>query len=174
MIRQVDFDADIDSVVLLWRAYLDWANDELDERFGFRLSTDDSIAEDLASLDKFAPPAGRLLLAVDGDDAVGVGCLKRIRDDTAEIKRMYVEPEQRGNGVGRSLLDALLVAGRHEGYSRVLLDSVGFMHDAHRLYRSAGFVDAPPHPESEIPETLQQHWVFMELELTNRLGPASV
>ena len=133
-IRQADFDVDMDDILRLWRAYLDWANDELNR-------------------------ADRVPI-VDG-----VGCLKRIRDDAAEIKRMYVEPEQRGNGVGHTLLDALLVAGRHEGYSRVLLDSVGFMHDAHRLYRSAGFVDSAPHPESEIPEDLQRHWVFMELSL---------
>lgn len=164
-IRQADFARDLDDVVRLWRAYLEWANGQLEERFGFRLSTSKSIAADVSTIDKFAPPAGRLLLACDGDDVVGVGCLKRIRGDTAEIKRMYVDPQQRGRGVGRALLDSLLAAGREQGYSRVLLDSAAFMEDGHRLYRSVGFVDAPAHPESEIPEDLRQHWVFMALKL---------
>jgi hypothetical protein len=46
---------------------------------------------DLAAIDKFAPPDGRLLLAcVDdlADRAVGIACLQRIGPETAEVKRM--------------------------------------------------------------------------------------
>ena len=165
MIRQAEFEGDLEAVVTLWRAYLDWANDELERRVGFRLSTDDFIADDLATIDKYAPPDGRLLLAFESGRPVGVGCLKRIRPDAAEIKRMYVMPDQRGRGTGRALLDALLDAARGEGYSDIVLDSAGFMEAAHRMYAAAGFVGTAPHPESEIPDDLKRHWVFMALRL---------
>ena len=64
------------------------------------------------------------------------GCLKRIGPETAEIKRMYVDPSRRREGIGRALLDELLSAARHAGYQSVRLDSPDFMTAAHALYRS--------------------------------------
>jgi len=114
----------------------------------------------------FQPPDGRLLLAFDGDEAFGIGCLRRIGPGTAEIKRMYVDPSHRCRGSGRAILDQLVVAARLAGYARIRLDSSEFMAAAHRLYRSTGFDDIGPYPESEIPDEYKPHWVFMELKLT--------
>jgi GNAT superfamily N-acetyltransferase len=88
--------------------------------------------------------------------------MRRIGPATAEIKRMYVEPSHRGAGLGRALLDALLTAAQAAGYQRIKLDSPDFMTAAHALYRSAGFVEIEPYPESEIPDQHRPHWVFME------------
>ena len=92
--------------------------------------------------------------------------MRRIGPDTVEIKRMYVEPSHRGAGVGRGLLGELIAAARAEQYARVRLDSPDFMTAAHDLYRSSGFVDIEPYPESEIPDEYKTHWVFMERMLT--------
>jgi hypothetical protein len=51
------------------------------------------------------------------------------------------------------------------GYPRIRLDSARFMKAAHSLYRSAGFQEIDPYPESEIPAKFQEHWVFMEKSL---------
>ena len=45
------------------------------------------------------------------------------------------------------------------------LDTVCFMTDAQRLYRSRGFVERPPYDETEIPEPLRQYWLFFERAL---------
>jgi hypothetical protein len=34
------------------------------------------------------------------------------------------------------------------------------------LYRSSGFIDIEPYPESEIPDEYKSHWIFMEKGLT--------
>lgn len=39
------------------------------------------------------------------------------------------------------------------------------MEAAHALYRSNGFYEIDPYPESENPEEFQTHWIFMEREL---------
>jgi hypothetical protein len=39
------------------------------------------------------------------------------------------------------------------------------MTDAQRLYRSRGFIERPPYEGTEIPERIQQHWIFFEREL---------
>jgi GNAT superfamily N-acetyltransferase len=120
------------------------------------------LEEDMAGLGIYFPPDGRLLMAIDEGRAVGIACLKRLRDDMGEIKRMYVRPEYRRRGTGRALLESLLEEAKLIGYPCVRLDNARFMKKAHALYRSAGFTEIEPYPESEIPSDFQKHWVFME------------
>lgn len=164
-IRQADPIADRNELRTLWQQYLLWVNEECRERWNFEFPIDEILEQNLTDTSAFEPPHGRLLLAIGDSGTVGVGCLKPIRDDTAEIKRMYVRPDMRGAGLGRRVLSELLDAAREVGYRHVLLDSVQFMHAAHGLYRSMGFVKIEPYPESEIPEAYRQHWVFMGLAL---------
>jgi GNAT superfamily N-acetyltransferase len=91
--------------------------------------------------------------------------MKRIREDIGEIERMYVRPEFRRRGIGRALLEVLIAEAREIGYPRMRLDSARFMAEAHSLYRSVGFQEIEPYPESEIPEEFRQYWIFMELRL---------
>ena len=63
------------------------------------------------------------------------------------------------------MLDLPIEAASDVGYSRVVLDRPDFMTAAHGLYRSRGFADREPYPESEIPSEYQSHWIFMERQL---------
>ena len=58
---------------------------------------------------------------------------------TGEIKRMYVEPDQRGRGVGRAVLGRLEAAARQLGAQRLVLETGNHSPDALALYRRAGF-----------------------------------
>jgi GNAT superfamily N-acetyltransferase len=165
-IREAELHQGLDAVRRLWLEYLTWGNDGLESRYGFRLPVREAVEHDLATIAKFQPPDGRLLLALEGDVAVGTACMRRIGPDIAEIKRMYVHPSDRGTGIGRSLLDQLIAAARTAGYALMRLDSPDFMTAAHGLYRSSGFVEIGPYPESEIPDEYKPHWVFMERTLT--------
>ena len=149
----------------LFSEYLTWANSRLDEEFGITFDIDAMLDEGMAELDKFAPPEGRLLLLWDGEEAAGCACLRKIGGDTAEIKRMYVRPAHRGKGVGRALLKAVILEGRSAGYTRIRLDTAGFMKEAQALYRAFGFQPIEPYPESEIPPDFWPHWQFIELQL---------
>jgi GNAT superfamily N-acetyltransferase len=164
-IRDAELPRDLDAVRALWSEYLTWGNDELESRYGFRFPVGATVADDLAAIGKFAPPDGRLLLAFDDQIAVAVACLRRIGPATAEIKRMYVRPTHRHAGIGRALLDAIVSTARAAGYERIRLDSAAFMSDAHDLYRSSGFVEIRPYPESEIPDERKRYWLFMERTL---------
>ncbi len=124
----------------------------MEAQHGFRLPVREAVDHDLAAIDQFQPPGGLILLSFDAHRAFGIGCLRRIGPDTAEIKRMFVEPLHRRMGAGRALLDELVAAAALAGYARVRLDSPDFMTAAHAMYRARGFVDIGPYPESEIPE----------------------
>jgi GNAT superfamily N-acetyltransferase len=160
-IRQADPIDDLALVRMLWGEYLTWVNGELVARYGVSFPVEEILASNLAELDRFMPPGGRLIL---GDD-VGIGCLQRIGPSIGEIKRMYVRPAARGTGVGRAVLTALIDAAVEAGFQRVRLDSARFLTAAHGLYRSAGFVAIDPYAESEIPPQLWPRWVFMERTL---------
>ena len=165
-IRQADVELDSGAVANLWRDYLQWGNDGLERRYGFRLPVEGAVQADLESIPKFQPPHGRLLLAFVDGLPVAVGCMRGIDPETAEVKRMWVDPAYRRRGLGRELLEHLIDAARERGYRRVRLDSPDFMTAAHALYRSFGFAEIDPYPESEIPERYRDRWIFMELSLT--------
>lgn len=59
------------------------------------------------------------------------------------FRMMAVEPAAQGRGVGRALLDAVLDHARREGWRRLMITSMAWMHGAHRLYERAGFVRRP-------------------------------
>lgn len=168
-IRQARLPEEIGDIRRLWFEYLSWGNDELEARYAFRLPVEPVVEGDIATIAKFQPPDGHLLLAFEDEAAFGIACLRRIGPRTAEIKRMYVQPAHRGVGVGRSLLDRLIELAGSSGYDRIRLDSPQFMSAAHGLYRSAGFTDIEPYAESEIPDARKPHWVFMERPLARSL-----
>jgi hypothetical protein len=164
-IREADLSRDLEAVGRLWLDYLTWGNDGLEARYGFRLPVREAVERDLASVAKFQPPDGRLLLAFEDDIAVGTACIQRIGPDTAEIKRMYVEGAPPPPGPGRGMRGVLIKTARSAGYARIRLDSPVFMTAAHNLYRSSGFVEIGPYVESEIPDQYKSHWIFMERTL---------
>ena len=170
-VRQAEMPRDRESVGQLWLDYLTWGNDGLEARHGFRLPVGETVESDLAAVEKFQPPRGRLLLALVSGEAVATASMQRIGPGTAEVKRMYVVPAHRRAGLGRELLDELITAARAGGYERIRLDSPRFMSAAHALYRSRGFGEIGPYEESEIPAQYRDHWVFMELMLASAPRP---
>ena len=146
---------------IFWE-YLQWANGKVNQEFNVNFDSASQLQHDMDDIDKFMPPKGRLLLAVDETIVAGCVCLHTINPNVAELKRMYVRPEQRRKGIGRALVQALISDIRNAGYMKLRLDSARFMKEAHELYHSMGFQEIDQYLESEIPEDFRKHWIFME------------
>jgi len=84
---------------------------------------------------------GTFVVARDGDRAIGCGAIRLIDRTTAEAKRMYVEPDQRGKGVGWAVLTSLEAAARQLGVQRLVLETGVHQEAAIALYRRAGFTE---------------------------------
>jgi pimeloyl-ACP methyl ester carboxylesterase/GNAT superfamily N-acetyltransferase len=89
------------------------------------------------------PPAGRWLVAYKDGCAVGCAGLKRIDDQAAEIKRIYVAPQARGAGVARALLTRLEQLAQAIGYERVRLDTGKQQAASVALFSSSGYEPIP-------------------------------
>lgn len=82
---------------------------------------------------------GTFLVAREGGVAVGCGAIRLVDPATAEAKRMYVEPDQRGKGVGSAVLAGLEDAARQLDVQRLVLETGVHQEAAISLYRRAGF-----------------------------------
>lgn len=107
---------------------------------------------------QYAPPSGAFLVAVDGGRIIGTAAIRRIDDETAELRRMWLLPEYHGRGIGYRLATELLAFARAAGYLRVRLSTDALQRRAIRFYRQLGF-----YPIDRYRDTDDD--VFLELAL---------
>jgi len=112
---------------------------------------------------KYAPPEGVIILAaVDGSPA-GCVALRKIDNDTCEMKRLFVRDIYRGSGTGRELVKRIISESVSCGYKKMLLDTLESMKSARKLYEDAGFKVRDPYYHNPL-----EGAVFMELDLTEK------
>ncbi len=145
-------DGDLDAVRGLFRKYAAALGVDL----GYQ-----GFDRELAGLPgAYAPPAGRLLVARISGGLAGCVALRSLGGGLCEMKRLYVRPSARGQGVGRALAEEVIAAARDAGYERMRLDTLLQMTEAQPLYESLGFRDIEPYYDSPVAGTR-----FLELAL---------
>lgn len=151
-VRRARTDADFDAARALFRAYAA----SLDFELCFQ-----GFEEELATLPgDYAPPEGALLLAEVGGRVAGCVAVRKLENDICEMKRLYVRPAHRREGVGRALAEAILDAARTLGYTRMRLDTVASMCAARTLYTTLGFEETDSYYPNPLPDV-----VYMERDL---------
>lgn len=98
-----------------------------------------TVAGELDDVDEFVAPTGRFLLIGEGGATLGCGAVRTLEPGIGEIKRMWIDPDRRREGLGVVLLDALEAASRELGHERVRLDTNGALTPAIRMYESRGY-----------------------------------
>ncbi len=101
----------------------------------------DSAAMPKAGPAELGPPRGTFVVGWADEQPVCCGGVKWLPDGACEIKRMYVMPAWRGQGVARRLLHVLEDRARGLGYTIVRLDTGPRQPEAQRLYESEGYVE---------------------------------
>ena len=137
---------------------------EYSETLGFSLCFQgfDKELENLPG--KYGTPRGCILLAWDELDCVGCVGLRPLSDTVSEMKRLYVKPAYRGNGLGKLLAEMILKFARESNYSKIMLDTLSSMESAQRLYRSIGFSETTPYYNNPHPDV-----VFYEFDFNNQI-----
>jgi ribosomal protein S18 acetylase RimI-like enzyme len=151
-ILEASTERDLGVAAILFREYADWLKVDLCFQ-GF--------AAELAGLPGvYAPPQGRLLLAWAGEVPAGCVALRPRSETAGELKRLFVRPAYRRHGLGRKLVERVMVEARGIGYGSIVLDTLSSMHPALRLYEGLGFVRRDAYYDTPLPDT-----VFMERRL---------
>jgi putative acetyltransferase len=93
--------------------------------------------------DEVAEGRGAFVVAYVDGTPVGCGAVRCLAQDTAELKRMYVAPAARGQGIGRVLLTELEHEAHALGVRRLVLETGIRQEAALALYRKTGFAVIP-------------------------------
>jgi GNAT superfamily N-acetyltransferase len=109
---------------------------------------------------EYAPPTGAFILAEDAGQYVACIGLRQFAEGIGEIKRLYVVPAARGLGLGRLLVERIIVVARATGYTSLLLDTLPFMKEAQSLYVALGFKPTAPYRYNPVAGT-----AFLRLDL---------
>jgi GNAT superfamily N-acetyltransferase len=97
---------------------------------------------------ELAGPHGLLLLARIDGEAAGLGGVRFLDTEAAEVKTMFVSPIHRGQGLARAILAELERIAREHGCLRTQLDTSDYLTGAVALYRSAGYHEVPPYNDN--------------------------
>jgi GNAT superfamily N-acetyltransferase len=120
------------------------------------------VRDDRAAFEQeyFADGSGIWLATVDGSvvGCIGLHRLANLKDG-AEIKRLYVRPEHRGQGIAETLLEALEAYADEHGYRALYLDSKSDLLTAIRFYQRHGYLPCERYNDNP------QATIFMRKEL---------
>lgn len=82
---------------------------------------------------------GLFLVAMDGERIVGTGAVRRLDEESCELKRMWLFEEYHGQGIGYRMIQELFAFARWAGYTRIELNTSVYQERAIQFYQRVGF-----------------------------------
>jgi GNAT superfamily N-acetyltransferase len=134
------------------RAYM---NDVASRYYGRPATTEEidaALSEDPS--DDLAPPHGFLLVARANGSVVGCAGLRLLADGLGEVKRVFVEPASRGQGIGTRLMMRLEWLACQHGLTHLRLDTRHDLVEARAMYAHLGYQEVPAFNNGRYSE----HW----------------
>ena len=111
----------------------------LGDHFG---TIDETMNPDLNDITGVYHDAGSyVVVAEEQGEIVGCGILIDEDAQTGRLVRMSVRSDQRGKGIGKQLVRALLEQARARGQRQVVCETTEDWEDAKALYRASGFAE---------------------------------
>ena len=121
----------------LFQEYADYINIDL------KFQKFDEELENLPVM--YGAQNGGIILCKQDVRYIGCIAIRKIDDDTCELKRMYVRSTYREKGVGKNLLLNAIKLAQQLNYKKVRLDTLDYMTPAIRLYEECGFRKTAPY-----------------------------
>lgn len=110
--------------------------------------------------EKYGAPEGAIyILTADGVD-IGCIALRKIDEKTCEVKRVFLQMDYRGIGLGKQMMEQVIEDARRAGYREMVLDTLPIMTGACGLYERMGFVPTEKYNDNPLP-----YAIYMKLAL---------
>ena len=90
-----------------------------------------------------------VVIVYSGDQPVGCGCFKQFNDAAVEMKRMYVKPEFRRQGISSTILNELEKWAKEMNYTQAVLETGDKQEEAIAMYKKKGYSIIPNFPPYE-------------------------
>ena len=148
-----------DEVLGLFAEYMDMLL-EGDPTFAeyLKIQNYDDELKDLSH--KYGLPDGRLYLAYWNGELAGSIALRKIDSENCELKRLYIKPAYRKNGIAKTLVLRLIEDACGMGYRYMLLDTLPFLQTAIRMYQKIGFYEIDRYNDSPMDTS-----IYMKFDL---------
>ena len=109
---------------------------------------------------KYGLPDGRMYLVYCDGTLAGSIAMRKLSDENCELKRLYIKPEFRRQGIARELLRRLISDAKQIGYQYMLLDTLPFLQTAIGMYKRMGFYEIDRYNDSPMDTS-----IYMKLDL---------
>ena len=110
------------------------------EEYGWDGTYEALAAEIVAQfINNYDPKCERCWIAEKDGERVGAVFVAKASGETAKLRLLHVEPEVRGLGIGKRLVDECVRFARQAGYQKMTLWTQDILHAARHLYKQAGF-----------------------------------
>lgn len=103
---------------------------------------------------KYTAPQGEILVAIDGDEVLGMVAYNRHSETRCEMKRLYVKPDARGSHLGDILVKTIIEKAKMSGYKEMVLDTLIPMKAAIHLYKKYGFEECAPYYNNPMDDVI--------------------
>lgn len=98
--------------------------------------------DDLADIrGQYLNDRGEFLVALSGNEIIGMGAIRGLASGRGEIKRMRVEPAYQRRGIGTAILTRLEERAVALGYRILALDTTERQTGAQRFYNKHGYAE---------------------------------
>jgi GNAT superfamily N-acetyltransferase len=97
----------------------------------------------------------KAVIAIENDNPVGCGAFRELENREVEIKRMFVQPDYRGRGISKLILQELEKWAKERSYINAKLETGDKQPEAISLYQKAGYIRiANYEPYTHMPESI--------------------
>lgn len=93
---------------------------------------------------------GGIILCKNEKEFIGSIAIRKITNEIAELKRMYVQAQHQQKGIGQQLLKAAIVLAKNLNYKYIRLDTLSHMVPAINLYKKNGFYEIAPYYHNPV------------------------
>jgi putative acetyltransferase len=123
------------NAAILFKEYAAWLNIDLSFQH---------FEEELMQLKTmYGTPEGGIILCKAENEFIGCAGIRKIDNDIAELKRMFIKPAYQKQGIGKELLQKAVELATNLNYNIIRLDTLNYMTAAINLYKKYGFYEIP-------------------------------
>lgn len=119
--------------------------------------------------EKYTPPVGEILVAIENNELVGMVAYHKHSCERCEMKRLFVRPKARGKHVGDILVKEIIAHAIKAGYREMVLDTISPLKEAISLYKKHGFIECEAYYNNPMADVIYMRKRLLEKQNRKRV-----